>query len=103
VNSVCQDGVFSGMVCNIKVVHHDVSFFDPSEGITHQGVEGTTPGPPAGQPGDSGGLVFAIAGSTSAPRQVRGIVSGGIDDFPSILFWTQAPDILSSLKLQLAP
>jgi hypothetical protein len=50
--------------------------------------------------GDSGGLVFSVASSTT--RQARGLVSAAKSATDhSTLFWTEAPDILNTLGVSL--
>ncbi|MFC8719115.1 hypothetical protein [Kitasatospora sp. NPDC057198] len=93
---VCQDGFTSGVVCNIEVTKAD-TYWVGSNGVLHRGVEGIQVyGNTAIQHGDSGGLVFAITGSS---RQARGINSWGGD---TVIRWTEVLDIYNTWGLQLA-
>ncbi|MFE9692532.1 hypothetical protein [Micromonospora sp. NPDC005806] len=94
----CQDGYTSGIVCGLRVNNGNVTWTG-SNGVVHRGVEahqvnGTT----AAQPGDSGGLVFALLSGNV--RQARGVNSyaGG-----TMLRWTEAPYIFSNFGMTLAP
>ncbi|PAZ10515.1 peptidase [Streptomyces sp. SA15] len=117
---VCQSGGASyfmgyGNVCGIEITNQDITWTATDWSGTHtvRGVEGTrleSNQPWSVAEGDSGGLVYAVSGST---YQARGIVSAGIDPccysysgndvaFNYIL-WTEAPDILGHYGLKLNP
>jgi hypothetical protein len=76
---------------------------DRADGVTHIGVEAVqVDGQVAGWDGDSGGLVFAlVAANGGTGRQARGIVSLRYDWVT--LRWTEAPAIMSSFGMYLAP
>jgi len=90
---VCHDGYVSGVVCSIKVVNDNVSWTIPQlPGVLITGVEGTqTTGLRAMRCGDSGGVVFAIAETST--RQLRGVASTlkGTTNcgFTSGIYWTE--------------
>ncbi|OIJ85740.1 hypothetical protein BIV25_42920 [Streptomyces sp. MUSC 14] len=65
-----------------------------------RGVEGVASSGWALEQGDSGGLVFSVASSTA--RQARGLVSASNSDTDhSTIYWTEAPDILSTLGVSM--
>jgi len=95
----CHDGYTTGIKCGLLVTSGYITWTDP-QGIGHAGVEAhQVDGQLAGQGGDSGGLVFALISGSS--RQARGIVSTRYNY--EWLRWTEAPPILSTFGLSLAP
>jgi len=98
----CQDGFNVGIRCGLLVTNGLVYWTAP-DGATHIGVEAVqVDGQVAGWDGDSGGLVFALVAANGGPgRQARGIVSLRYDW--QILRWTEAPAIMSSFGMYLAP
>ncbi|WP_426502093.1 hypothetical protein ACPPVO_31095 [Dactylosporangium sp. McL0621] len=93
----CQDGFSSKIVCGLLVTGDNITWTG-SNGVGHRGVEAhQVNGQTASRPGDSGGLVFSLSGTT---RQARGIVSWGGG---STTRWTEAPYIYSQFAMQLAP
>jgi hypothetical protein len=99
----CQDGFAIGIRCGLLVTNGLIYWNDPTNGIQHAGVEAhQVDNGLAGLGGDSGGLVFALVsanGGTS--RQARGIVSARYNW--ENLRWTEAPPIMSSFGMYLAP
>ncbi|WP_030275841.1 hypothetical protein [Streptomyces sp. NRRL B-24484] len=104
--SVCQDGARSyykghGVPCGIKVQDSDYRYrFQWSDGSWHnvRGVKGHHTSW-AGMQGDSGALVFSITNRTD--RRARGIVSAGGGN--TDIYWTEAPDIINALGIDLNP
>ncbi|MCU7820412.1 S1 family peptidase [Kitasatospora sp. DSM 101779] len=104
--SVCQDGARSyytghGVPCGIKVQNSDIRYrFQWSDGSWHtvRGVKGHN-GNWAVTRGDSGGLVFSVTNRTD--RRARGLVSAG--DGHTDIYWTEAPDIINALGIDLNP
>lgn len=96
----CQDGFAIGIRCGLLVTSGYITWADPVNGVMHAGVEAhQVDGGLAGLGGDSGGLVFALIGSDS--RQARGIVSARYN-YENVR-WTEAPPILSTFGMYLAP
>jgi hypothetical protein len=94
----CQDGYTSGIVCGL-LVEDDYIEWTGSDGVLHRGVQARqVNGSTAGRGGDSGGLVFALEPGNI--REARGQVSFGGG---TTLRWTEAPFILSTLGMSLAP
>jgi hypothetical protein len=99
----CQDGYNVGIRCGLLVISGFLYWNDPTSGVQHAGVEAhQVDGMTAGYGGDSGGLVFALVNANGGvTRQARGIVSMRRDwDY---LRWTEAPPIMSSFGMYLAP
>ncbi|WP_406290674.1 hypothetical protein [Embleya sp. NBC_00896] len=97
--AVCHDGYTSGVVCGIKVKDADYMWWMDDDLVF--GVKGERSAGTSARPGDSGGLVFAISGSTT--RQARGIVSAVGLSNDRIMVWPEAPEILYNFGLRMAP
>jgi len=102
-DATCQDGFETGIRCGLVVTNSVIYWTDPDNGSVHIGVEAhQVDGLLAGDTGDSGGLVFAlVALNGGVSREARGIVSVRYK-FEN-LRWTEAPAILSSFGMYLAP
>jgi hypothetical protein len=95
-----RDRPLFGIRCGLLVTSGYITWTDPVNGVTHAGVEAhQVDGGLAGLGGDSGGLVFALIASNS--RQAREIVSAR-HNYEN-LRWTEAPPILSTFGMYLAP